>query len=124
MIRRFRLGLIGVAAAASLMNVQCAAAETPADYVELFKSKIFPCLHPTVKMDSVTVEVRKEPSTAGDITTTRLEAFYSGLIKKNSLQADVMIRQAGSIKQLKVKVLDDTSVLHGFCDLTADWKDF
>ena len=122
---RLRFALIGLGAAVSILPLSPAVADTaPVDYVELFKTKIMPCLHPTVKSDSVSVELRKEPATSGDITTARVEAFYAGLIKKNSIQADIMIRQSGSIRQLQVKVLSDTSMLHGSCDLTTNWKDF
>jgi len=120
-----RFALIGFGAAVSILPLSSAVADTaPVDYVELFKTKIMPCLHPTVKADSVSVELRKEPATSGDVTTARVEAFYAGLIKKNSIQADIMVRQSGSIRQLQVKVLSDTSMLHGSCDLTTSWKDF
>ena len=123
---RRRFALIGLCAAVSILPLSQAMADTasPVDYVELFKTKIMPCLHPTVKSDSVSVELRKDPATSGDITTARVEAFYAGLIKKNSIQADIMVRQSGSIRQLQVKVLSDTSMLHGSCDLTTNWKDF
>ena len=120
-----RFALIGFGAAVSILPLSSAVADTaPVDYVELFKTKIMPCLHPTVKSDSVSVELRKEPATSGDVTTARVEAFYAGLIKKNSIQVDIMVRQSGSIRQLQVKVLSDTSMLHGSCDLTTNWKDF
>jgi len=128
MTRQIRLGLFGLGVAVSILHAPSSRAETATpstvDYVELFKTKIFPCLHPTVKSDTVKVELRKEAATAGEITTARVEAFYQGLIKKNSLQVDIMVRQAGSIRQLKVNVLSDTSSLHGSCDLVTDWKDF
>ena len=112
---RLRFAAIGLGAVLSILPLSPAVADTasPVDYVELFKTKIMPCLHPTVKMDSVAVELRKEPAPSGDITTARVEAFYAGLIKKNSLQVDIMVRQSGSIRQLQVKVLSDTSMLHG-----------
>jgi hypothetical protein len=126
--RRLGVGLFALVAAVSIMRLPHAAAQTTApgsiDYLELFKTKVMPCIHPTVKPDTVTVELRKEPTTSGDTTTARVEAFYKGLIKKNSIQADIMIRQAGSIRQLKVNVLSDTSAVHGSCDLTSNWQDF
>jgi hypothetical protein len=122
---RLSLALIGLGATVGILPLSPAVADTtPVDYVELFKTKVMPCLHPTVKSDSVSAELRKEPTTSGDVTTARVEAFYSGLIKKNSIQADIMVRQSGSIRQLQVKVLSDTSMLHGSCDLTTNWKDF
>jgi len=122
---RLRFALIGLAAAVSILPLSSAVADTaPVDYLELFKTKVMPCLHPTVKSDTVSAELRKEPATSGEITTARVEGFYAGLIKKNSLQVDIMVRQAGSIRQFQVKVLSDTSMLHGSCDLTTSWKDF
>jgi hypothetical protein len=123
---RLRFAALGLGMVVSILPWSPAVADTPSpvDYVELFKTKIMPCLHPTVKSDSLSVELRKEPATSGDITTARVEAFYAGLIKKNSLQVDIMVRQSGSIRQLQVKVLSDTSMLHGSCDLTTSWKDF
>jgi len=110
----------------SVMSPPHAAAQTtaPIDYLALFKTQIMPCIHPTVKEDTVTVELRKEPTTSGETTTARVEAFYKGLIRKNSIQADIMVRQAGSIRQFKVSVLSDTSPVHGSCDMESNWKDF
>jgi hypothetical protein len=128
MTRQIRLGLFGLGAALSLLHPPGAAAQTtsPAslDYVEIFKTKIFPCLHPTVKVATLKVELSKDAATSGDITTARVQAFYQGLINKNSMQVDIMVRQAGSIRQLKANVLSDTSALHGSCELVKDWKDF
>jgi hypothetical protein len=128
MTRQIRSGLFGLGAALSLLHPLGAAAETtsPAslDYVEIFKTKIFPCIHPTVKTDTLKVELSKDAATSGDITTARVQAFYQGLINKNSMQVDIMVRQAGSIRQLKANVLSDTSALHGSCELVKDWKDF
>jgi hypothetical protein len=116
---------VGVFFAAYALGVSIAAADSaPVDYVGLFRTKVLPCIHPTVAADKATIEIRKEATTSGDITTTRVGAFYAGLIKKNSLEADVMIRQAGSIRQLKINVLSDTSAVHGACDLTKNWVDF
>ena len=90
--RQIKLGLFGLGAALSLLHIPGAAAETtsPAslDYVEIFKTKIFPCIHPTVKIDTVKIELSKAAATAGDITTARVQAFYQGLINKNSIQVD------------------------------------
>lgn len=101
MTRQIKLGLFGLGAALSLLHAPSAAAETtsPAslDYVEIFKTKIFPCIHPTVKIDTVKVELSKAAATSGDITTARVQAFYQGLINKNSIQVDIMVRQSGSI---------------------------
>jgi hypothetical protein len=128
MTRQIKFGLFGVGAALSLLHMQGAVAETTnptsLDYVEIFKTKVFPCIHPTVKTDTVKVELAKEAATAGDITTARVQAFYQGLINKNSMQVDIMVRQSGSIRQLKANVLSDTSSIHGSCELVKDWKDF
>ena len=93
------------------------------DYPGLFKSKILKCIHPTVSAEKATVEIVNAPATKGDITTTRLKAFYPGLIKKDAMELDVLVRQAGSIRQMKVDVLSDSSV-GGHCSLTKEWADF
>jgi hypothetical protein len=113
---------LGALCGAMLMASLATAAEP--DYVGLFKTRVLPCLHPTVKADQATVELRNGPTTSGDTTTVRLQAFYPGMVKKNSLEADLLVRQLGSIRQLKVNVLSDTSSVHGSCDLTKNWKDF
>jgi len=94
------------------------------DYPGLFKSKILKCVHPTVSPDKATVEIVNGPTTKGDITTTRLKAFYPGLIKKDSMELNVLVREAGSIRQMKIDVLSDSSVGVGHCSLTKDWSDF
>ena len=112
----------GVALITSIAGAQNSA--NPIDYVQLFRTKVLPCLHPTVQADKAEIEIQKESTHSGDTTTTRIQAFYPGLIKKNALQADVLVREAGSIRQLHVNVLSDTSTLHGSCDLTKNWADF
>ena len=94
------------------------------DYAAVFKKDVLKCMHPTVNVDKATVEISKPAEMAGEITTVRIKAFYDGLIKKNSLEADLMIRQSGSIRQIKVKPLSDTGTGMGSCDLEKNWKDF
>ncbi len=120
----FRIGLAGAFALAPFAALADATDPSTIDYVAMFKTRILPCLHPTVSVDKATVEVQKAPAKAGDVTTTRIAAFYPGLLKKNALQADIMVRQSGSIRQIQVNVLSDTSSLHGSCDLTKNWVDF
>jgi hypothetical protein len=117
---------VGAFLGAFALSVSMAAADSapPVDYVGLFRTKVLPCVHPTVEADKATIELRKEATTSGDITTARVGAFYAGLIKKNSMEVDIMIRQSGSIRQLKINVLSDTSAVHGSCDLTKNWADF
>jgi hypothetical protein len=117
-------GLCGLEAVCGVILMASMAAAADPDYIGLFKTRALPCLHPTVKADQATVELRNGPTTSGDTTTVRLQAFYPGLVKKNSLEADLLVRQSGSIRQLKVNVLTDTSAVHGSCDLTKNWKDF
>jgi hypothetical protein len=122
------LRLLGVAVAGSLvLTASLAGAQNsaaPIDYVELVRTKVLPCIHPTVKADKAEIEVQKDSTHSGDTTTTRVQVFYAGLIKKNSMQADILVRESGSIRQFRVNVLSDTSAVHGSCDLTKNWADF
>jgi len=68
--------------------------------------------------------VSKGPETQGDTTTVRMKAFYQGLLKKDSIEANLIIRQAGSIRQMKVQVLADTGPAHKPCGLEQNWQDF
>ena len=101
-----------------------AADKAPVDLPALVKSKIIKCLHPTVNPEKATVEVVKPAATEGEISTTRFKVFYDGLVKKNSMDLDVMVRSAGSIRQMKVNVLADSGTGGGSCDLTKNWSDF
>lgn len=100
-----------------------ASAQTP-DYAGLFKLKVLKCLHPTVNADKATYEITKGPETKGETTTVRLKIFYDGIMKKNAMDADLMIRQAGTIRQLMVKVLSDTGSGMARCPMTTTWTDF
>src|ERR1700739_5018068 len=102
---------LGALCGAMLMASLATAAEP--DYVGLFKTRVLPCLHPTVKADQATVEVRNGATPPVDTTTIRREAVYPGMAMKNSPEADLLVRQPGSIRQLKVNVLSDTSSVHG-----------
>ena len=112
-----------VAALALFCATQATAAEA-VNYAELFRTKAIKCVHTTVNPDKATVEILKGPETAGEITTVRVKAYYEGLIRKNTMEADLMIRQAGSIRQMKIKMLSDTGTAVLGCDLEKDWKDF
>ena len=94
------------------------------DYADMVKTKVLKCLHPTVNTDKATVEVVKPAATAGDVSTTRYKVFYEGLVKKNAMELDLMVRQAGSIRQMKANVLSDTGTGGGSCALTKNWGDF
>ena len=89
----------------------------------LVKEKILSCLHPTVNAAKATIEAQT-PKTEGEITTTRVKVFYEGLIKKNSLELDVLVRASGSIRQFKANVLSDTAMSVKPCELTKTWSDF
>ncbi len=103
-------------------------AGTPANAEEvsanaLVKDKILNCLHPTINAAKATIEAQA-PKTEADITTTRVKVFYEGLIKKNSLEVDVLVRASGSIRQFKANVLSDTGVGMKACEMTKTWTDF
>ena len=94
------------------------------NYTDLFRTRAIQCIHPTVNPEKATVEVSKGPETQGDTTTVRMKAFYQGLLKKDSIEANLIIRQAGSIRQMKVQVLADTGPAHKPCGLEQNWQDF
>jgi hypothetical protein len=94
------------------------------NYIDLFRTRAIKCIHPTVNPEKATVETVKEPEAKGDTTTVRVKAFYQGLLKKDSMEADLMIRQAGSIRQMKIQVLSDTGSVHKPCTLEQNWQDF
>jgi hypothetical protein len=94
------------------------------NYIDLFRTRAIKCIHPTVNPEKATVETVKEPDTKGDTTTVRVKAFYQGLFKKDSMEANLIIRQAGSIRQIKVQVLSDTGPAHKECALEQNWQDF
>ena len=94
------------------------------DYAAIFKTHILRCLHATANVDKTVVEIMKGPTHSGDTDTTRLKVFYPGMLTKKSMELDVMVRRAGSIRQLKVNVLADTGMEVGSCGLTKQWADF
>ncbi len=94
------------------------------DYTKLFREHALKCLHPTAHAGQATIEVMKAPEKHGDVSTVRLKVYYRTLIRKHSMDADLMIRQAGSIRQMKVDVLADTGAEIHHCDLTKNWVDF
>jgi hypothetical protein len=102
-----------------LMAGSSLAADT-ANYTDLFRTRAIKCIHPTVNPEKATVEISKGPETQGDATTVRVKAFYQGLLKKDAMEADLIIRQAGSIRQMKVQLLSDTGPAHKPCALDAD----
>jgi hypothetical protein len=94
------------------------------DYVALFKKDVIKCLHATVDPAKAQVEISKDAVTDGDVTTVRLKTFYDGLLKKNSMETELMVRQSGTIRQMKIKVLSDTGTSVFGCALEKNWKDF
>ena len=119
-------GIRSLAFAAAVLGLSLAAAgpvraaDPAIDYVAIAKAKVLKCLHPTVKPESATAEITKPTVTEGDVSTTRIKMFYSGMIKKNSVE----LRKAGSIRQMRVNVLADTATEVGSCNLTKNWVDF
>ena len=112
--------------AAALLSCLCLGNPAAADdvkYPDLFRDNAIKCLHPTVNPATATVEQTKAPEKSGDVTTVRLKAYYQGLIKKDVMEAELMVRQSGSIRQMKINVLAD-SATHKPCDLEKNWKDF
>ena len=115
--------------ALSIASSFCCAAVAPAnaesiDYTKLFQEKVMHCLHPTVNTDKATYEIAKGPSKTGETTTVRFRVFYTGLVGgKNVMDADLMVREAGSIRQAKVNVLSDTGKSLGKCQLADNWAD-
>jgi hypothetical protein len=94
------------------------------NYTDLFRTRAIKCIHPTVNPEKATVETVKEPETKGDTTTVRVKVFYQGLFKNDFDEANLIIRQAGSIRQIKVQVLSDTGPAHKECAIEQNWQDF
>ena len=94
------------------------------DYARLFREHALKCLHPTAHVEQATIEVVKGPEKHGDVSTARLKVFYKGLIRKHSMDADLMVREAGTIRQMKVDVLADSGAEMHRCELTKNWVDF
>lgn len=117
------LRILAAAAALAVLAAPPARAADP-DYVTLFRQKVLKCLHPTVNFDKATVEVSKGPDKVGETTTVRFKTFYDGLVRKNSMETEMMIRQSGSIRQMMVKPLADTGTGGGRCALEKSWADF
>ena len=118
-----RTSALCLAVSAALLSTKSLAADAP-NYTELFKTKALKCLHPTVDPNKSTVELLKGPEQKGETTTVRVKVYYPGLLKKDSMEADLMIRQSGSIRQMRVTVLADSSAAHKGCDLEKNWQDF
>ena len=111
--------LLGLCASGTL-----ASAAEAINYVEIFRANAIKCVHSSANPEKATIEVLKAPETVGEITTVRLKAYYETLIKKNVKEADLMVRQAGSIRQMKIKMLSDSGTALLGCDLEKTWKDF
>lgn len=120
----FRI-LVGLLTASSLSLASLASANAAdTNYVDLFKKSVIRCIHSTVNPEKANVEVIKGPDVAGEITTIRLKTYYDGFVKKNVMETELMIRQAGSIRQMKINQLSDTGTSVGHCDLEKSWRDF
>jgi len=99
-------------------------ADDDIDYEDIAKNQGLSCLHPTVRTERAEVERLAPPRTEGDVTTTRLKMYYQCLIRRNNVEFDIMVRQAGSIRQMMVRVLSDTAPSTLPCALTSRWVDF
>ena len=104
-------------------------ATTPAkaadlNWVELFRTQVLKCMHGTVNTEKAQIEVIKGPETAGEITTVRLKTYYDGMVRRNVMETDLMVRQAGSIRQMKINNLADSGTTLTHCDLEKTWRDF
>ena len=115
--------LLGALCAAGLSAAPALAADR-VDYVELFRRSAIKCLHTTVNPDKATVEITKGPDTVGEVTTVRLKTFYEGLLRKNVMETELLIRQAGSIRQMKINQLSDSGTGGSRCNLERNWTDF
>ncbi len=94
------------------------------NWVELFRQQVVTCMHKTVNAEKATIEVIKGPTTSGDITTVRMKTYYDGLMRRNVMETDMLIRQSGSIRQMKINNLSDTGTSVAKCDMEKNWHDF
>ena len=115
--------LVSAAALGIVAGVAPARAADP-NWVELFRSQAIKCLHGTVNPDKAVIEVIKGPQTVGEVTTVRLKTYYDGLVRRNVMETDLMVRQSGSIRQLKISPLSDTGTSLTKCELEKTWRDF
>ena len=94
------------------------------NYPELFRERALNCVHPTVNTKEATIEVLKGPDQEGDTITTRLKVYYQGLLRRNTMEVDLMVRRSGTVRQMRIKVLSDTSMIFASCALEEYWLDF
>jgi hypothetical protein len=132
-MRHGNFGLMRRASVAGMVLAVCCGLMSPVaapaqhkdvDYAKLFLERGLKCIHPTAKPDTARVEVLKGPEVKGDISATRLRVYYSGMVKKHTMDVEVLVREAGSIRQMKLNVLADSGMEVGSCDLTKNWADF
>lgn len=112
------------AACMGLLAAVPAARAADTNYIELFRKNVVKCMHSSVNPDKALIEVIKGPETAGEITTVRMKTYYDGLVKRNVMETDMMIRQAGSIRQMKINNLSDSGTTMARCDMEKTWRDF
>ena len=117
---------IALAFSAALAGLSATSPAKAADlnWVELFRTQVLKCMHGTVNTEKAQIEVIKGPETAGEITTVRLKTYYDGMIRRNVMETDLMVRQAGSIRQMKINNLADSGTTLTHCDLEKTWRDF
>ena len=117
---------IALAFSAALAGFSAASPAKAADlnWVELFRTQVLKCMHGTVNTEKAQIEVIKGPETAGEITTVRLKTYYDGMIRRNVMETDLIIRQSGSIRQMKINNLADSGTTLTHCDMEKTWRDF
>lgn len=95
------------------------------DYLDFAKNTLLGCAHPTADAKEAKAEYVNPPALNGDVTTARVRVFYKGWIKSNSMLVDIHYREAGSIKQIKAEVLEDSSSTghSGDCTYPKGWQD-
>lgn len=123
-VRHLLGGVALLALSLAVTSGPARAADQPIDYAAIAKTRVLKCIHPTAKPDDATAEVTKPTATDGELSTTRVKIFYSGWLKKHSAELDIMVRRAGSIRQMRIKVLSDSATETSSCDLAKNWVDF
>jgi hypothetical protein len=94
------------------------------NYTEIFRTKALGCIHPTANLEKATVEIEKDPSTTGEVTKARIKVYYEGWLKRQVMESELLVRQSGSIRQMRVTVLSDTGSAYASCALEMNWSDF
>jgi hypothetical protein len=119
-----KLLLLGLSCVASAFAASARAEDNAQLIEQLSRTRILTCLHPTVNTSTAIVELGARTPSGVDTTQQRVKVFYDGLIRKNALEMDVLLRASGTIRQFRVNVLSDTSPVLVGCPLTKGWTDY